>query len=212
MLEHIFTKELGLEVRCMNVLMTDCPFSSKSDKMEITKLMLQELRVNSFALINTAVLSLFSTGKTCGLVAECGEGVTYTVPIFEGYALPHAMHKNYVAGNAVTNALLSELRQSYNQLNKEEHFDIVRQMKEQMCHVTMDYNTAYYSREDILDKEQRSYELPDKDGTIIEVDHQKRLKAAEVIFNPTLLDEPNEGGAYQKQPQGIAQLAVDSIE
>lgn len=81
-----------------------------------------------------------------------------------------------------------------------------------MCHVTMDYNTAYYSREDILDKEQRSYELPDKDGTIIEVDHQKRLKAAEVIFNPTLLDEPNEGGAYQKQPQGIAQLAVDSIE
>lgn len=130
MLEHIFTKELGLEVRCMNVLMTDCPFSSKSDKMEITKLMLQELRVNSFALINTAVLSLFSTGKTCGLVAECGEGVTYTVPIFEGYALPHAMHKNYVAGNAVTNALLSELRSSYQMLNKEEHFDIVRQMKE----------------------------------------------------------------------------------
>ena len=92
--------------------------------------MLQELRVNSFALINTAVLSLFSTGKTCGLVAECGEGVTYTVPIFEGYALPHAMHKNYVAGNAVTNALLSELRSSYQMLNKEEHFDIVRQMKE----------------------------------------------------------------------------------
>ena len=89
--------------------MTECPFATKADKMEITKLMLQELRVNSFALINTAVLSLFSTGKTCGLVAECGEGVTYTVPIFEGYALPHAMHQNKITGQAIMNTLLSEL-------------------------------------------------------------------------------------------------------
>jgi hypothetical protein len=54
-----------------------------------------------------------------------------------------------------------------------------------MCHVSSssaNYEDAYYSREDVLDKEQRSYELPDKDGTIIEVDHQKRLKAAEVVF------------------------------
>ena len=48
--------------------------------------------------MNTAVLSLFSTGKTTGVVAECGEGVSYTVPIFEGYALPHAMNKNDIAG------------------------------------------------------------------------------------------------------------------
>lgn len=76
----------------------------------------------------------------------------------------------------------------------------------------MDYTSQYNSREDVLDREQRSYELPDKDGTIIEVDHQKRLKAAEVIFRPDMLEEPNAPGAYQKAPQGIAQLAVDSIE
>ena len=62
----------------------------------------------------------------------------------------------------------------------------------------MDYSAQYNSREDILDREQRSYELPDKEGTIIEVDHQKRLKAAEVIFRPEMLEEPNGVGAYQK--------------
>ena len=53
--------------------------------------MFEKFKVDSLCLINTAVLSLFSTGKTSGVVVECGEGVSYTVPIFEGYALPHAV-------------------------------------------------------------------------------------------------------------------------
>jgi len=98
LLKNIFEKDLGLEPRNMKVLMTDCPFNKKEDKIRLTTMMFDTFKVQSFALINTAVLSLFSTGKTCGLVAECGEGVTYTVPIFEGYALPHAMHSLKVAG------------------------------------------------------------------------------------------------------------------
>lgn len=60
--------------------------------------MFNKFRVESLSLINTAVLSLFSTGKTSGIVVECGEGVSYTVPVFEGYALPHAIHKLDIAG------------------------------------------------------------------------------------------------------------------
>jgi len=54
-------------------------------------------------------LSLFSNGTTTGLVAESGEGVTYTVPVFEGYALPHAMQTINVAGQEVTQKLIQEL-------------------------------------------------------------------------------------------------------
>jgi actin len=60
--------------------------------------MFEKFRVESLSLINTAVLSLFSTGKTSGIVVEVGEGVSYTVPVFEGYALPHAIHKLDIAG------------------------------------------------------------------------------------------------------------------
>ena len=52
------------------------------------------------------LLSLFSTGLTTGLVADVGEGVSYTVPIFEGYALPHALYSMEVSGQDITNKLI----------------------------------------------------------------------------------------------------------
>ena len=69
----------------------------------MAQIMFEKFKVESLAIINTSVLSLFSTGKTTGLVVECGEGVSYTVPVFEGYALPHAIHKLDKAGQDVTN-------------------------------------------------------------------------------------------------------------
>jgi len=102
MLEYIFEKQMNLDVKSINVLMVDSPFSTKKYKQDIADMMLDYFKVKSFALMNSSVLSLFSTGKTCGLVAECGEGISCTVPVFEGYALPHAMHYIPVAGQDVT--------------------------------------------------------------------------------------------------------------
>lgn len=129
---------MGLETKSINVLMTDSPFSTKKNKQDIAELMFERFRVKSFALMNTAVLSLFSTGKTSGLVAECGDGVSYTIPVFEGYALPHAMHYIPVAGKDVTELLLQELMQSGEPVSLK-HLQYVKDMKEQMCSVASDF-------------------------------------------------------------------------
>lgn len=186
LLKHIFTKELGLDTNKMNVLMTDSPRNTKKNKMKIAEIMFEELNVHSFALMNTAVLSLFSTGRTSGLVAECGEGLTYTVPIYEGYALPHALHTLEIAGGDVTRKLIKELQDCDSKVT-DKHFEFVRDMKEQMCHVAMDYETELHTKDDPLDQEQRSYELPS--GEIIEVNHHKRIAAAEILFNPNIAPE-----------------------
>lgn len=67
--------------------------------------MFETFSVPSFYLAIQAVLSLYSSGKTTGLVLDAGDGVTHTVPIYEGYALPHAIERNDLAGRDLTEYL-----------------------------------------------------------------------------------------------------------
>jgi actin-related protein len=78
--------------------------------------------------MNTAALSMYSTGKVSGLIAESGEALTYTVPIFEGYALPHAMVKLEIAGQDITKSLINQLEEC--DIRVATHSEHIRGLKE----------------------------------------------------------------------------------
>lgn len=86
--------------------------------------------------MNTAVLSLFATGKTSGIVTEVGEGTSYACPVFEGYALPHAKQKLEIAGKDITEEMIRQLSQDTQltdekiDVSVEKNFQHVREIKE----------------------------------------------------------------------------------
>lgn len=166
--------------------------------------MFEELRdkveVESLNIMSSAVLSLFASGRTNGIVIESGAGYTAAVPVFEGFALPHAIKMINISGMDVTQNLIDSLTAQGIDLDMSS-FDYVREMKEQMCSVALDYDRAIHGP-DPLDEETRSYELPDEKG-IIQVDHRTRFTATELLFNPDI--------AGLRGP-GIPQIAFESIE
>jgi len=64
----------------------------------MTEIMFDTFNVPSFYLASSSVLSLYSSGRMTGLVIDSGDGLTASVPIYEGYVLPHAIMKMDFAG------------------------------------------------------------------------------------------------------------------
>jgi actin, other eukaryote len=176
-------------------LLTDSPLNHRDNKVQIAQSifgngMKDKVEVDSISIMNSAVLSLFASGRTSGVVIESGQGLTCAVPIFEGYALPHAIKTINVSGQDVTQFLFDSLVADGVKID-EANIDSVREIKEQMCAVAMNYDRAVRGP-DPLDEEGRMYELPDDKG-IITVDHKTRFTATELLFNPDVAGIKSQG-------------------
>lgn len=208
---------LGVPADGHPLLLTEAPLNAASHRETCAEILFEHLNVPALFLAPQAILSLYASGRTTGLVLDVGDGVAHAVPVYEGFAVSHAMTRMDIAGRDVTDRLALLLRRAGRALTTSAEKDVCREIKERHCYVSADpgkdeqafavakarsfrnerrrsdpsaEDPVPASTPNAADPVPRIHELPDGSRIVL---GPERFRAPDVLFEPSVLGSEDGG-------------------
>ncbi|KAL7128276.1 hypothetical protein ABFS83_14G305600 [Erythranthe nasuta] len=208
---HAFYNELRVDPEEHPVLLTEIPFNRMSKREKMTEIMFETFNVPAMYVAIQAVLSLYASGRTTGIVLDSGDGVTNVVPVYEGQTITKAISPLNLAGHDITDYLRKILGDERGYVFKQR--EIVRGVKEKLAYVALDFDEELKAADNNINNKknssssalEKSYELPD--GQVITVGSE-RFCCGEVLFQPWLVGT-EASGIHEMIYNSITECDVD---
>jgi actin-related protein len=198
--KHTYFSELCINPADHPVLLTEAPLNPKTNRERMCQMMFDTFKVPALYIAVQAVLSLYASGRTTGCVFDAGDGVSHTVPVYEGFSIPHAIKRLNLAGRDLTQYMALLLMQERGvTMTSTAEMEIVRSMKEELCYVADDFdaelegcaNRAKKMRTSMASSDgDKAFELPD--GSMLTIGSE-RFRCPEALFKPSLLGKEFKG-------------------
>ncbi|KAJ5071259.1 actin-7-related [Anaeramoeba ignava] len=187
---HTFYNELRVAPEEHPVLLTENPLNPKINREKIIQIMFETFNVPYFYLANQSVLSLYQSAKTSGIVIEIGHSASYSVPVYENFALNHFVTKSNLSGKNINEYLIKMLNEKGYSFSSYYKREIIKDIKEKICYVAFDFDEEIEISNQKKSFFQKDYEV--NDNEFIQVGNE-RFKCSECLFKPSLIESDEKG-------------------
>lgn len=119
-------------------MLTEPPLNPRSNRDTAAQILFETFNVPALYTSIQAVLSLYASGRTTGVVLDAGDGVSHAVPVYEGFAMPSSIRRIDVAGRDVTEYMQLLFRKSGYVFQTSAEREVVRTIKEKTGYVAAD--------------------------------------------------------------------------
>ena len=180
---HIFTR-LKLdseEIKNHPILISESLLNPSKNRENIATVLFDNFEISNLFFASQPILSLFATSNTTGVILESGEGVTQSCVVYEGYSIPFSFERYDYGGGDVTKYLYTILQSLGFYLDTSAEYQIVKDIKEQLCFACPSDMIRNIKKESEFEKE--NYFLPD--GNVIKLG-EERISPPEILYNPEL--------------------------
>lgn len=203
--KHTFFNQLRVQPTERAVLLAEAALNPKANRERMTQIMFEVFYVPAMYVTTQAVLALYASGRTTGIVCDSGDGVTHVVPVYEGYLVPHAVGRVNFAGRDLTEYLMKLIAETGTSLSTSAEREIARDIKEKCCYVAQSYE-AEMEKAESSTACTLTHELPD--GQLLHLSYE-RFKCPEALFQPTFIGQPETEGIHTQVHKTIMRCDID---
>lgn len=183
------------------IVVTEAPLNPTKNRERMAELLFESFQVPALNFQIQAVMTMYSAGRVDGLVVDSGDGITHTVPIFEGRTIAGAIRRSDIAGRDLTEWMMELLNDEVTTraFTTSADRELARTLKESSCRVSVDFEGEL----EALDSgriQDEAVTLPD--GSTLSFPRAK-ICCPELLFNPQIAE---------RHASSLQQMVHDSIQ